>query len=214
MATPDSQPEEDRTPSPFGGTKVPVAYQGYILTSAARWGISPALLAAQINAESSFNPKAVSPAGALGIAQFMPATAKAMGVDPWNPQSAIDGMARYDAENLKKFGRIDLMLAAYNLGPNAVKKGGEVPGGAQNYVKKILSAAGSDLGIIGTALTGDPGGGAPLENLTAFVSRLQDPGFWKRNGIAALGVGVALAGGYFMLEKQGFNVVKKVESVL
>lgn len=211
MATSDLQPEETRN-SPFGGTKVPVEYQGYILTSASRWGISPAILAAQINAESSFNPRAVSPAGALGIAQFLPGTAKAMGVDPWNPQSAIDGMARYDAENFKKFGSIEMMLAAYHDGP-AGASDGKISAAGQNYVKKIIAAAGSDLGIIGAAFTGDVGGD-PLKNLTGIVDRLQDPGFWKRNGIAALGIGVALVGGYFMLEKQGFNVVKKVESVL
>ena len=213
MATPDLQLEQTQSASPFGGTKVPVAYQGYILTSATRWGISPAILAAQINAESSFNPKAVSPAGALGIAQFMPGTAKAMGVDPWNPQSAIDGMARYDAENFKKFGSIEMMLAAYHDGP-AGASDGKISAAGQNYVKKIIAAAGSDLGIVGAALLGNTTGGDPLQNLTGLVARLQDPGFWKRNGIAVLGIAVALTGGYFMLEKQGFNIVKKVESVL
>lgn len=212
MTAPDSQPEQQR--SPFGGTRVPAEYQGFILAASQRWGIPPALLAAQINAESSFNPRAVSPAGALGIAQFMPGTAKAMGVDPWDPESAIHGMARYDAENLAKFGSVELMLAAYNIGPAAVKKGGEVPGGAQNYVKKIMAAVGSDLGIVGAALGNSGSGTDPLKTVTEAFQRFQDPAYWRRNGVLILGVVSGLAGAYFMLEKQGFNVVKKVEGVL
>lgn len=201
--------------SPFGATNVPTKYQGYILAAAARWNISPAILAAQLNAESGFNERAVSSAGAQGIAQFLPATARSLGVDPWNPQSAIDGMAKYDAQNLAKFKSVDLMLAAYNAGPGAVSQHDGVPPYAetQNYVKKILAAAGSKLTAdVPAALTGHDDD--DFAALTGLVERVQSVDFWKRNGIGALGVAVAIVGGYFLMEKQGFSVVRKVDSVL
>ena len=69
-------------------------------------------------AESNFNPNAVSPAGAQGIAQFMPATAAAYGLrDPFDPVAAIDAQARLMGELLGQFGSVELALAAYNAGP-------------------------------------------------------------------------------------------------
>jgi hypothetical protein len=98
--------------------------------AAKKYNINEILFIRQINAESGFNPKAKSPAGALGIAQFMPATAAGMGVDPWDPQQALDGAARMNAANLQKYrqqGLSDLeaykrMLASYNAGSGAVNQ--------------------------------------------------------------------------------------------
>ena len=104
------------------------------------------LLAAQLYAESNFNPFARSPAGAQGIAQFMPGTARAYGLaNPFDPERAIDAQARLMGDLLKRFGgRPALALAAYNAGPGAVDRHGGVPpfGETRAYVAKILGLLG------------------------------------------------------------------------
>ena len=81
-------------------------------------GISPTLYVRQINAESGFNPKALSPVGAEGIAQFLPATASALGVDPWDPVAALRAAARLMASYVSRYGgEYAKALAAYNAGP-------------------------------------------------------------------------------------------------
>ena len=124
---------------------VPAAYRESIARSAARWNVSGALLAAQLMAESNFNPFAVSPAGAQGIAQFMPGTAAAMGLDdPFDAERAIDAQARLMAELLAQFDSVALALAAYNAGPGAVAACGCVPAypETQAYVARILGLMG------------------------------------------------------------------------
>jgi soluble lytic murein transglycosylase-like protein len=74
-------------------------YQAMAASYAQQYGVPQQLFLNQIKQESGFNPSARSGAGALGIAQFMPGTAQAMGVDPMNPQSALDGAARLMAQN-------------------------------------------------------------------------------------------------------------------
>ena len=123
---------------------LPAAGQRYLssfTTAATQTGVDPRLLAAVAWTESGFNAGAVSPAGAQGLMQIMPATAKGLGVDPTDPAQAVSGAARYLAENLQKFeGRTDLALAAYNAGPGAVRKHGGIPPYAetQQYVTKVL----------------------------------------------------------------------------
>lgn len=191
--------------STFGGTSVPAEYQSQILVSAARWGIPPGILAAQISAESGFSPKAVSSAGAEGIAQFLPGTAKSLGVDPWNPASAIDGMARLDSINLKKFGNWSEALAAYNAGAGAVEQYDGVPPFAetQNYVKKILAAAGDAASVPGTpdVLTDNPLSDASqaVDGVENVVDYLSNPELYKRAGLFALGAGVVVVGIWFAL---------------
>ena len=90
--------------------------------------MSAELLAAQLYAESGFNPFARSPAGAEGIAQFMPGTAAAIGLaDPFDPGAAIDAQAHLMRDLLGRFGSVPLALAAYNAGPGAVAGCGCVP---------------------------------------------------------------------------------------
>jgi hypothetical protein len=93
-----------------------------------------------IQQESSFRPDVVSPKGAIGLGQLMPATAKELGVDPTDPMQNLEGAAKYLSQQLKRFGSPELALAAYNAGPTRVAKLGRVPNIAetQNYVKTIL----------------------------------------------------------------------------
>jgi soluble lytic murein transglycosylase-like protein len=96
-------------------------------------------------AESNFNPFAVSPAGARGIAQFMPATAAAYGLrDPFDAEASIHAQARLMSELLRDLGSVELALAAYNAGPGAVAACGCVPPYPETeaYVARILALLG------------------------------------------------------------------------
>ena len=100
---------------------VPDRYAPMLARAAQRWNVSAALLAAQLYAESNFNPFATSPAGAQGIAQFMPGTAQALGLDdPFDAAQAIDAQAHLMRDLLRRFASVPLALAAYNAGPGAV----------------------------------------------------------------------------------------------
>jgi len=103
--------------------------------------VSAALLAAQLYAESGFNPYAVSPAGAQGIAQFMPGTARSLGLaNPFDAMKAIDAQAHLMRDLLRQLGSVPLALAAYNAGPGAVSACGCIPPypETQAYVARIL----------------------------------------------------------------------------
>jgi peptidoglycan DL-endopeptidase CwlO len=125
------------------GSLAGVPYADLFTQAGARHGISPALLAAVAKTESGFNSSAVSPAGATGLMQFMPATAKGLGVDASDPASSIDGAARYLSDLTEQFGSTELALAAYNAGPGTVRRYGGIPPYAetQSYVQKVTSAA-------------------------------------------------------------------------
>jgi Transglycosylase SLT domain/D-alanyl-D-alanine carboxypeptidase/Putative Flp pilus-assembly TadE/G-like len=121
---------------------VPARYRAALLRSALHWNVSAAVLAAQLQAESSFNPDAVSPAGAEGIAQFMPGTAASYGLrDPFDPEAAIDAQAHLMSDLIREFGSVRLALAAYNAGPGSVAGCRCVPGIPETvaYVARILA---------------------------------------------------------------------------
>lgn len=109
--------------------------------AAQRYDVPVSLLKAVAKAESNFNPDAQSAAGAQGVMQLMPETARSLGVaDPFDARSNIMGGAKYLADNLRRYdGDIDLTLAAYNAGSGNVAKYGGVPPFAetQNYIKKV-----------------------------------------------------------------------------
>jgi hypothetical protein len=135
---------------------VPTQYRSLVTSAALANGIAPTLLAALLQAESGYNPRALSPVGAQGIAQFMPGTALGMGLaDPFDPTQAIPAAARLLAGHIRSFGSAALALAAYNAGPGAVQRYGGIPPYAetQAYVARILSLAG------GGALVGGGGSG-------------------------------------------------------
>jgi hypothetical protein len=124
---------------------VPAQYREPILRSAARWGVPPALMAGQLMAESGFDPTAGSPAGAQGIAQFMPSTAATYGLtDPYDPVAAIDAEAHLMHDLLAQFGSPELALAAYNAGPAPVEACHCIPPypETQAYVTRILALIG------------------------------------------------------------------------
>lgn len=124
---------------------VPPQYREPILRSAARWGVPPALMAGQLMAESGFDPTAGSPAGAQGIAQFIPSTAAAYGLtDPYDPVAAIDAEAHLMSDLLRQFGSPELALAAYNAGPAPVEVCHCIPSypETQAYVTRILALIG------------------------------------------------------------------------
>ena len=123
---------------------VPADLRGTIAAAAGANGIAPVLLAALLRSESGFDPRAVSPAGAQGIAQFMPATARGLGLrDPFDPAQAIPAAARLLAGHVRGFGSVALALAAYNAGPGAVRRYGGIPPypETQAYVARVLALA-------------------------------------------------------------------------
>lgn len=134
-------------PATGGGDRVRpgVPYAELFNAAGARHGVSPTLLAAMAKTESGFNPRAASPAGAQGLMQFMPGTARSYGIDPWDPAQAVDGAARYLADSLNRFGgSVEKAVAAYNAGPGAVQRHGGVPPyrETQNYVRLVLQRRG------------------------------------------------------------------------
>ena len=109
-------------------------------TAAARHGIPQDLFLRLVTQESGWNQTAISRAGAIGLAQLMPDTARDLGVDPDVPAQNLDGGARYLAAQYRTFGSWRLALAAYNAGPEAVHRHGGIPPyqETQDYVRIIL----------------------------------------------------------------------------
>ena len=137
------RPDKFITDSATGPRPYTGSYRGeyYDLARAAarKHGIPEAIFLNLVQQESGWNPNAVSPKGAIGLAQLMPQTAKSLRVDPENPKENLDGGARYLARQYRKFGTWKLALAAYNAGPKAVKKHKGIPPykETKNYVQKI-----------------------------------------------------------------------------
>lgn len=108
---------------------------------AQRQGLAPELVQAVIQAESGYNVKALSGKGAMGLMQLMPATAAILAVDdPWDPVQNVRGGVAYLRQLLDRFGRLELALAAYNAGPTAVERYGDIPPyrETRTYVTRVL----------------------------------------------------------------------------
>ena len=105
-------------------------------------GVPTDLFLRLVQQESGWKPHAVSHAGAIGLAQLMPGTARKLRVNPRDPKQNLEGGARYLMQMYRKFGSWRLALAAYNAGPAAVEKHGGVPPyrETRNYVRKILGS--------------------------------------------------------------------------
>lgn len=116
-------------------------YREIIDRAAAEHGLDPKLLHALVATESAYRPQAVSPAGAGGLTQLMPDTARELGVrDRWDPEENVRGGARYLAQQIVRFQDLRLALAAFNAGPARVARLGRVPEirETQNYVRSVL----------------------------------------------------------------------------
>lgn len=137
------KPPSVYTPSKWGPQPYNGKYRGEYLEmarhAAQRHNVPEDLFLRLIQQESNWNPNAKSHKGALGLAQLMPETARRLRVDPLIPYENLDGGAKYLSRQFKKFKSWPLALAAYNAGPEAVKKYGGVPPykETRNYVKRI-----------------------------------------------------------------------------
>ena len=137
------EPRPVFTPSKWGDGSYEGGYNGPYLAlaqeAALRHGVPVDLFLKLVQQESNWNASAQSHKGALGLAQLMPATARRLGVDPLDPAQNLDGGARYLAQQYRDFGSWRLALAAYNAGPEAVRRHGGVPPykETRNYVRVI-----------------------------------------------------------------------------
>jgi cell wall-associated NlpC family hydrolase len=128
-----------------GGTSLgePSPYDDMIKQAATEAGVPPALVKAVAKAESGFDPKSTSGAGAQGLMQLMPGTASGLGVtDPYDPLQSLRGGAKYLRQQLDRFGgNYEKAIAAYNAGPGAVQKYGGIPPYAetQAYVPRVMA---------------------------------------------------------------------------
>lgn len=128
-----------------GGTN----YENYFQLAADTYQVPVNLIKGLANAESGFNPNAVSRCGAQGIMQLMPGTARAMGVtNAFDPAQNIMGGTKYLRQMLDTFdGDVPTALAAYNAGPGAIKRNGGMMSSQKNYVDKILRYAGGNVTV-------------------------------------------------------------------
>jgi soluble lytic murein transglycosylase-like protein len=116
-----------------------MSYEDQIAATATRYGVDAALALAVAQQESSLNPAAISPAGAIGLFQLMPGTARDLGVDPADPDQNIDGGIRYLKQMLDRFGGdVSRALWGYNAGPGNAAAG-VMPAETEKYIPAVLS---------------------------------------------------------------------------
>jgi cell wall-associated NlpC family hydrolase len=131
-----THPGEPNVPAP--------SLQQLAAMDARKYGVPAGVFVRQIRQESGFNPNARSSAGAQGIAQFMPATARAVGLkNPLDPVASLDAAARFDADLIRRYGSVPRALSAYNSGrPDAYLDPAFAGGQTHDYVQSILGGAG------------------------------------------------------------------------
>ncbi|MRR57507.1 MAG: lytic transglycosylase domain-containing protein [Deltaproteobacteria bacterium] len=136
---PDCSPEP-AGPSPSSARECPMPLEDIIHRASRRYDVDPGLVRAVIRAESNFNPSAVSSAGARGLMQLMPGTARGLGVtDSFDPEQNVMAGTRYLRQMLNRYdGDLDSALAAYNWGPgNVDRRGGSLPRETRNYLSTV-----------------------------------------------------------------------------
>jgi hypothetical protein len=140
--TPAGPAEASAVLAAFDRVAGEIPFAAAIRQAALEAGVDPLLLAALVRTESGFRPHARSSAGALGLTQLMPSTARALGVeDPLDPAENLAGGARYLAEDLRRYGRVDRALAAYQAGKGSVARAGGIPPSptTRHYIDRIVS---------------------------------------------------------------------------
>ena len=106
---------------------------------ARKYGINPDFIRAIVRCESNYDPSAMSSAGAIGLMQLMPETAREMGVEnPWSPVENIEGGVKYMVRLLMEFKDVTKALQAYNFGPDHVKRGVNIPRETRIYTQRVL----------------------------------------------------------------------------
>ena len=156
-------------------------YETYARAAARDQRIPEDLFLRLVEAESGWNPRAGSSAGAQGLTQLMPATARGLGVsDPFDPVDNLNGGARYLRQQYDRFKRWDLALAAYNAGPGAVQRHGGIPPFAetQAYVPKVLGNLDPTTGLAGGGGSSNIVGGIPdaiKDGVDALVPDIPNP---------------------------------------
>lgn len=150
---PEAEADRDTPPSPHSPVATPdisAEIDAVALRYAQHPGIRSAgltviewalLYRANIEVESGYNPRAVSSAGAIGLGQLMPETARDLGVDPNDWRANLDGSARYLLTMLDRFSSAELALAAYNAGPDPVERHDGIPPYAetQGHVRRVMA---------------------------------------------------------------------------
>ncbi|MCC2817281.1 transglycosylase SLT domain-containing protein [Lachnoclostridium pacaense] len=160
-------------------------YDAYFELAAATYDVSVSLLKAMAKTESDFNPNAVSHAGAIGIMQLMPATARELGVtDPYDPQQNIMGGAKYIAAQIKAFSAysngLELAIAAYNAGGKAVRDAGyRIPqnGETPAYVAKVMALLGGGGDMPDGGIAANPSDSVSLNMMKATITSELDTFF-------------------------------------
>ena len=136
-------PRAASAPTVSAACPVPRPFRTAFATASATTGVPLSLLVATAYEESRMNPNAHSGAGATGLLQLMPATARELRLDGEDPATNVLAGARYLRQMIDRFGSLDLALAAYNAGPSAVERAGGAPTTATlRYVKNIEARAG------------------------------------------------------------------------
>ena len=164
-----------------------------IQSLAGSYGVPPSLALAVAQAESSLNQGAISPKGAIGLFQLMPATAASLGVDPSDETQNIQGGLEYLQQLYNQYGNWTQALQAYNWGPGNVSSGNPVPASVQSYASGILAAAGmsddSDtLSLSNSSATGDLFDSLDSLDLSSLTDSSQ-PLFWGAVAVGAVVLG-------------------------
>lgn len=140
VAPPGLAPEVDKPAAAVGGEVANPSLETIIRKASTRYGVEEGLIKAVIKAESNFNPRAVSHAGAQGLMQLMPATARGLGVtDSFDPEQNVMAGTRFLKDMLNRYGgNLDAALAAYNWGPgNVDKRGNFLPRETREYLVQV-----------------------------------------------------------------------------
>lgn len=149
FAPAEAAPSSSRIPRPkraYGLANARVRVLAFIRAAEMRHALPRGLLEALVEVESGYQPFVVSRAGAMGLAQLMPATAKALGVlNPFDASANVEGGARFLRAMLDRFGSVSLALAAYNAGPVAVLRSRGIPANSETpaYIRKVLTVWGA-----------------------------------------------------------------------